>query len=240
MYRECRFSCGVCGGMWLGSHVPAEQDHSGVFVKYHEIAYKFNRMVAYSGHLFHSSYIPREALLRMEDSYEVCLKRSAGEELGMSKAKKDGTMVVKKIREGLLSDWNTANPGREVKVGFYILEVNGKRGTYGQLKKALDVSADVCMQISERSPDVNLPTGRLTLQHFVSDPSMTMHAQRYSEVAGLQEIIQKLQSGETIVEVDQTTFRFLKDLTLAEVIPTQVLQQIKVIGNTMPNLQGEL
>ena len=77
MHRDCKHSCGVCGGLWLGAHnPPTGQDHSGAFEKHHEILFKLNRLVLYSGHLFHSSYISRDALLRIEQAFEVCLKSS--------------------------------------------------------------------------------------------------------------------------------------------------------------------
>ncbi len=36
LHRICPVACGVCGGLWLGSHVPAGRDHSGRLLKYHE------------------------------------------------------------------------------------------------------------------------------------------------------------------------------------------------------------
>merc|ERR1712032_932668 len=100
MYKSCRFSCGVCGGLWLGPHVPAQRDHSGIFNKYHEVPYKLNRLVLYSGHLFHSSFISRDALVRIEGSFEMCLQRKAGEGLGMRLASKGGRAIVEQLRGG--------------------------------------------------------------------------------------------------------------------------------------------
>ena len=80
MHRDCKHSCGVCGGLWLGRHnPPTGQDHSGAFEKHHEVPFKMNRLVLYSGHLFHSSYISRDALIRIEQAFEVCLLKVSTE-----------------------------------------------------------------------------------------------------------------------------------------------------------------
>jgi len=38
------------------------------------------------------------------------------------------SLIIRKLKEGLIADWNAVNPGSQVLVGDRIVEVNGKRG----------------------------------------------------------------------------------------------------------------
>jgi len=224
MYRDCKQSCGVCGGLWLGSHnPPTGQDHSGAFEKYHEIAFKFNRLVLYSGHLFHSSYISRDALLRIEQAFEVCLtapmvRRTEQPGWGISVSDRGGRMRVAQVHDaGPVQEWNAARSHSQIKADSIVLEVNGKRGAFSSLNATLRDSTDkVCMVISPRNPDTDVwTTGRLMLQNFISEPTLALPGKLYDHMTamdGMEAAISKIMAGESTVGIDTVTLELIHDL----------------------------
>ena len=134
MHRDCKASCGVCGGLCgLGPHVPAGLDYSGNFVKYHEVPYKFNQLILYSGHLFHSSFISREALLRMEAAHQVRLQRTSAQGLGIDLSSSGGWTRVKHVRRGgAVEAWNMLNPDQSVDAGAYYRHVTEQTDLSGR------------------------------------------------------------------------------------------------------------
>jgi len=221
MHRDCKHSCGVCGGLWLGRHnPPTGQDHSGAFEKHHEVPFKSNRLVLYSGHLFHSSYISRDALLRIEQAFEVCLVKVSTElqGWGMSVSDRDGRMQVAQVdKAGLAQQWNTAHSHNQIQVNTIVLEVNGKRGAFAEMNKALQDSTDeVCMTLSQWNPDRDVWTnGRLMLQNFIHEPALALPGEQYNHVVamnGMEVAIGKIMAGETAVGVDSVTLKLIHDL----------------------------
>ena len=190
-------------------------------------------MILYSGHMFHSSFISREAMVRIQDATEACFQKavkvpgSYDHRLGISLGRRNGWAFVKKIKRGAVQTWNLANPEHSIRVGHYVLEVNGQHGEVGQLWKSLLASTDICMLVSSRSPDdAASSTGRLTLQHFVPNPVLTESARRYQGIDGIDAIVRRLQAGES-VEVEDNIFDILTDLAAADFIPTHVLQNVQ-------------
>jgi hypothetical protein len=230
MHQDCKSSCGVCGGLWLGPHVPAMQDHSGLFRKYHEVAYRRNRLTLYSGHLFHSPFISRDALAHIEDTHQVRFKRKAGQDLGMDLESGDGGATrVKQLRPGAVAAWNARHPRQPVLVGSYVLEVNGQRGATAVLERALASSTSVVMLVTQRGPNDVTPnaTGRLMLQNFVPDPASAEHAARYSEAEGVDGVVAQLQAGAPSVTADPVTHRLLRELSAVGKIPEGVLHSVR-------------
>jgi len=220
MHRDCKHSCGVCGGLWLGAHnPPTGQDHSGAFEKHHEILFKLNRLVLYSGHLFHSSYISRDALLRIEQAFEVCLKSSP--ELpgwGLSLSERDGRMHIAQVHNaGPMHNWNAAHSHNQVQIGSFVLEVNGKRGEFMEMNKALQGSADeLCLVVSPKNPDKDVWTnGRLMLQNFIPEPKLALPGKQYDHMVamnGMEVAIGKIMAGQTAVGFDAVTLKLIHDL----------------------------
>lgn len=239
MHQECKSSCGVCGGLWLGPHVPAAQDHAGLFHKYHEVAYQRNRLTLYSGHLFHSPYISRDALAFIEATQQVRFKRKAGQGLGMDLESSDeGATRVRQLLPGAVAAWNVRHPRQAVLVGSYVLEVNGQRGATAVLERALASSTSVVMLVTRRGPNDITPnaSGRLMLQHFVPDPASTEHAVRYSETEGVEGAVARLQGmgmgmggapSSVAVSVDPVTHRLLRELSAVGWLPDGVLQSVR-------------
>lgn len=62
-------------------------------------------------------------------------------------------LKVKKVKEGLVSDWNSAHPDREVKAGDYMLEVNGVRGNTERLYEAIGSNITIDIVLSRPPPD---------------------------------------------------------------------------------------
>ena len=171
--------------------------------------------------------------MRIQDASEVCFQRtvkikgSYDHRLGISLGSRNGWAYVKKIKRGAVQTWNLANPEQLIKVGHYILEVNGRHGETRLLWQTLMASTDICMVLSSRSPDDVSSTGRLTLQHFVPSPLLADSARQYQDMDGIDTIVGRLQAGES-VEVESDIFDILTDLANAEFIPKHALRNARV------------
>merc|ERR1711966_159207 len=62
--------------------------------------------------------------------YTVIVDKLCGDRLGIDVDSCDGeTLLIEAVQEGgLVHSWNEQNPGRAVRMGDRILEVNGRRG----------------------------------------------------------------------------------------------------------------
>jgi len=61
--------------------------------------------------------------------FAVSLDRMSGDRLGIDIDSQDGHwLLVHRIDEGIISEWNRSHPLRAVREGSYIVEVNGIRG----------------------------------------------------------------------------------------------------------------
>mmetsp|Transcript_120484 Transcript_120484/g.236813 ORF Transcript_120484/g.236813 Transcript_120484/m.236813 type:complete len:141 (+) Transcript_120484:76-498(+) len=60
--------------------------------------------------------------------FTIKLNKTERDTLGVDVDHKDErTLLIEKITGGLIGDWNSKNPGKQVKVGDRIVAVNGKR-----------------------------------------------------------------------------------------------------------------
>jgi hypothetical protein len=87
--------------------------------------------------------------------YEVTLDRTSGENLGIGfLAEESGSLLVKGIREGLVRNWNAANPAMTIATDDHIVEVNGIQGDPNQLINALTtLQTRGCIQLKIRRPE---------------------------------------------------------------------------------------
>lgn len=63
-----------------------------------------------------------------------------------------GSLMVDQINEGLVMDWNKANPDKAVKSGDHIVEVNGSRGNAQQLTEVCKRDEKLEMTVKRGEP----------------------------------------------------------------------------------------
>ena len=124
--------------------------------------------------------------------------------------------VTQVYNAGLVQQWNAAHSHNPVQ-DLIVLEVNGKRGTFTEMNRALQDSTDkVCMVVSQRDPDNNVWTnGRLMLQNFISEPTLALSGKRYNRMMamdGMKAAIGKIMAGETEVAIDSVTLELIHEL----------------------------
>ncbi len=195
-----------------------------------QLAYRYNRMVLYSGHLFHSPSISRDALLRIQEARLVRVARqSLIHDWGLDLVDDRGEWArVHRLRPGPLAEWNKrCRPEERVAVGAYVLEVNGRRGASEELKQALRSSTVISMLVSRRRPDAFTTSGRLTLQNFVPDGNVAAYGRVFNELEGMEEALGRLQAGHSAVHVDPGTMHLLHELVAAEWLPAEVLGRVR-------------
>jgi len=61
------------------------------------------------------------------------------------------SLLIKRVKEGLISDWNSKNPDRPVKVGDRIVQINGKRGDSNKLLDMVAVEQKLDITFSRTS-----------------------------------------------------------------------------------------
>mmetsp|Transcript_70357 Transcript_70357/g.177329 ORF Transcript_70357/g.177329 Transcript_70357/m.177329 type:complete len:141 (-) Transcript_70357:36-458(-) len=84
--------------------------------------------------------------------WTITLRKTPGSRLGVDVDLADGeTLQVDTVNEGLVNDWNKANPSKEVRKDDRIISVNGVRGTATKLTDVCK-SAEVLEMVVQRTP----------------------------------------------------------------------------------------
>merc|ERR1711879_870242 len=80
--------------------------------------------------------------------FYVVLSKSVGGKIGLKIDEKEEHLLITKVKEGLIQEWNLAHPDLVVCTGDRITEVNGVRGDSSRMFEVLSQDLEVRMTIS--------------------------------------------------------------------------------------------
>lgn len=84
-------------------------------------------------------------------------KESKNSKLGLDTLARNSSvggraLQVRRIRDGLISDWNSANPSERIRVGDHICEVNGQRSHTNAMYHAIATSSEIRLKVHRSWP----------------------------------------------------------------------------------------
>jgi len=98
-----------------------------------------------------------KVVIRRHSEFSIALVRPGTEKLGIELRFREGghTLLVRKVGEGMLQEWNRLHPGLELKVGDRIVAVNGTRGEGSLLNSKVKSKGSLILDVARFEPKSN-------------------------------------------------------------------------------------
>mmetsp|Transcript_146566 Transcript_146566/g.365486 ORF Transcript_146566/g.365486 Transcript_146566/m.365486 type:complete len:180 (-) Transcript_146566:267-806(-) len=88
-----------------------------------------------------------QGLVSGDFSIQVSKKPGSSGKIGLDVCRTDGVLKIKKVTEGLIMDWNLANPEMAVREGDCVTEVNGSYGNPDMILAVIAKESDLNIKV---------------------------------------------------------------------------------------------